>query len=159
MKNPIQLLSLCLITLALLSCSEDPDDVKVVDQKGMLTVDISGTSTMNFEDDTLTAYTHAGLFIVKASDLEENNIWIMMDMTQIDNMIGEHTVARTGAEVQINFNLGDGSNYYSATTGVVTVTKYDETFIKGTFSFDAIDAGNASATISATNGQFDSTIY
>ena len=158
MKNPIQLLSILLVTLVIFSCSEDPDDVKVTDQKGMLTVDISGTSTINFEDDTLTAYTHAGLFIVKASDLAENNIWIMLDMTKFDKMVGEHSVARTGAEVQINFNLGDASHYYSATSGVVTVTEYDENFIKGTFSFDASDAGDASATISGANGQFSSTI-
>ncbi|WP_421892454.1 hypothetical protein [Marinoscillum sp.] len=158
MKNPVLLLALVLVTLAQFSCSEDPDDVNVVEQKGMLTVDISGTSTINFEDDTLTAYTHAGLFIVKASDAAENNIWIMMDMTKIDNMIGEHAVATTGAEVQINFNLGDASHYYSASSGVVTVTEYDEKFIKGTFSFEAKDASDSKATVSGANGQFSSSI-
>ena len=141
---------------ATFSCSEDPDDVNVIETKGSLTVDVTGSSEVMFVDDTLAAYTHSGLLIVKATDTDENNIWIMMDTKKITTMVGTHTVARLDGDVQINFNVKDGdkTKSFSAETGTVTVSEYDGKTIKGTFTFEAKNFLNQTELISGKNGKF-----
>ncbi len=144
------------MTVSTFSCSDDPDDVNVIESKGSLTVDVSGSSEVMFVDDTLTAYTHSGLLIVKATDTDENNIWIMMDTKKITTMVGTHTVARLDGDVQINFNVKDGdkTKSFSAETGTVTVSEYDGKTIKGTFSFEAKNFSKQSEVISGKDGKF-----
>lgn len=137
------------------SCSEDPDDVNDINIEGSLSVDVTGAVDITFEDDTLAAYTHAGLLIIRAADVDDNNIWLLLDLEKITNMVGDHTVARQGEDVQINFNVTAAGQSFSAESGVVTVTEYDEETIKGFFTFEAKNFSNGSETISGTNGQFN----
>lgn len=153
MKKLIFILTATISTFSF-SCSEDPDDVNVIESKGSLTVDVTGSSEVMFVDDTLAAYTHSGLLIVKATDTDENNIWIMFDTKKITTMVGDHNVARLNDEVQINFNMPGISTYYSAESGTVTVTEYDGQIIKGTFSFEAKNFSKQSEVISGKNGKF-----
>jgi len=69
-------------------------------------------------------------------------------------------VAVTGVKTQCAFvfkdNAGDATSTYSATTGSVTLTKYDAAskLISGTFEFTLMKVGNPSETIKFTGGTF-----
>lgn len=147
-----------LLALNLWSCSEDPDDINKIEGNGSLTFTTTGAIEMDFEDDSLSASTHAGFLIIRAEDTEENNIWLLFETSKITSWVGDHTVARLGEAVQINFNLTDGSKSFSAETGTVTVTEYTESSIKGTFAFEAKNFSNESEIISGTNGAFTASL-
>lgn len=157
MKKGLFILTTSLAVL-FFSCSEDPNDVTKIETNGSLSVEVTGAVDLMFDDDTLAAYTHAGLLIIKATDIDENNIWLLLDLNEITNMVGDHTVARLDGEVQINFNVTEGSKSFSAESGTVTVTEYNEETIKGAFTFEAKNFSNETETISGVNGQFTASI-
>ncbi len=156
MKNAFILLSL--FSLILLSCNEDPNDVTVVDTQGSFSVDLSGDKNETYTQDSLVAYLHSGLIIVKAYDASENVIWVFLDTSIASEIVGTHQIARFDAPAQININYADGSNNFSAESGTLTISAYDQKSIKGTFAFQAKDLQNTSVTLAGTNGQFSAVL-
>lgn len=157
MKNYL-ILALTVILFTMTSCDEDPDAVTITEVASSFTVDLSGDLNAKYEQDSLTAYTHAGLVIVKAYDASGNDMWILFEVSKVSNPIGTHAIGRTGEPVQINFNYADGSHNFSAESGTLTISAYDGASIEGTFEFESKDFSNQEVTISGANGQFSAQI-
>jgi hypothetical protein len=152
------LIYLFTLSFVMAACSEDPNDVVITDTDGSLTIDLSGDMNKKYEDDSLVAYTHGTYIIIRAFDIEKNDMWILLESSKVENVIGTHEVGRSDEPVQINFNYADGSHHLSSESGSVTISEYDDSHIKGTFSFEAKDFSATDVTISGTNGEFTAII-
>ena len=155
-----KIFTLIIISCFIISCDNDANDIDPLDAEIVFEVDLDGTFTSAFVQDSVSAFLHAEQIIIKGFDANENTVSVLIDpanFSQGTEIVGTHEMGRTSAPTRAIVALAGGSAFFVSDSGSVTVTEYENNIMKGTFSFEATE-NNGSGQVSGMNGKFTAVI-
>ncbi len=143
-----------MLSFLIVSCGEsDPNDIDPIDIDVTFEVDLSGEFVSAFVQDSVSAFTHAELILIKGFDTGRNMVELIIDPSMISEIVGTHDVTRDSA-TRIRIQLADGTTFYLADSGTLTVTEYRNKVMKGTFNFESTKHNDPTKSVSGSSGVF-----
>ena len=142
----IKTLLIALLCGLMMSCGSDEDDINAAG--GNFTAKIDGTEWSGSSNTVITSILNNFLVAIGAGRADQSSMALTLNISS--KSTGTYTTADNGAFGGTYID-SDG-NVFMSSTGSITITKFEETSISGTFNFTASTL--AGQTITVTDGEF-----